>query len=159
MELGRLGSMEAIQQLGRFLYDERNPDGGFWPPDTEEPNSHPNYGVAAEAIHRALGASSPFKTPWEGGPPRAADVQRWWESEASRPYREWNAEEYEPMPPPRRRALSSATAVKSTAQGASPMSATTPPGTVLPVWLMLVLCVAGIAAVTWFAARRGRGAR
>jgi hypothetical protein len=103
--LGEVGSMEAMQQLGRYLFDDRNLEGpDFYPDDACGVNRQPqpNSNIASIALQHALGDAAP--------PPRnqmnVGEMRVWWKSDAARPYREWNFDDYEPMPPPRKRAAS-----------------------------------------------------
>ncbi len=98
-QLDLLGSMDAIQQIGRFLEDTRNPDhatamfminSGMSPPQR-------NLVGAASALILALGDAAPVQL-------SDADMhtlQEWWKSDAAKRYRDWTYENGLPMPPPR----------------------------------------------------------
>jgi len=89
--LERLASPEAIQQIGRFLDDERNPNeelgsaGGSTGP-------MPNSFNAVYALDHALGKNSPFQGKrLEGGmlePEQMRALKAWWRSDASLSYRQ-----------------------------------------------------------------------
>lgn len=101
--LGELGSMEAIQQIDRFLEDGRNPDLDYYDLKSGAPYPHAAGHYAVYALHRALREQSPLS------PSTAYRNERklldWWKAGGAKPYREWNHDEYEPMPPLRRRAV------------------------------------------------------
>lgn len=88
--LGRLGSEECIQQLGRFLFDQRNPDKGSRQYYIEPP-SNDEYAVIW--LHIALGEKSPLgkDAHFPRGallPPKQEKLREWWlTSEAAAPYR------------------------------------------------------------------------
>lgn len=106
--LGTIGSMECIQQLARFTNDTRCPEERFHDPDSGMPGPQRNGEVARYAMHVALGDASPIGQPACAyvDPGELLRLIGWWDSEAARPYREWNHEDHEPMPPPRKRAVS-----------------------------------------------------
>ena len=107
--MGAVGSMECIQVLGRFLNDRRCPKERFFDRNSGMPFPESNGEVACFAMHQALGAASPAGTQaylLGGKNSGFQKVRDWWASDAARPYREWNHEDYEPMPPPRKRAVS-----------------------------------------------------
>jgi len=147
--MGIVGSMECIQQIGRYLNDPRNPDSGMY--DPLEGLSEPRglHSGAADAMHEALGAASP------GGPNPVLELAGrmkfldWWNTESARPYREWNYEDYEPMPPPRKRAV-------SLRPPAAVIQATVPEDrqSLWPVVMILVL--AALAALLGFTKLRQR---
>ncbi|MBL9184805.1 MAG: hypothetical protein JNN17_21850 [Verrucomicrobiaceae bacterium] len=153
--LGTIGSMEAIQQLGRFLFDDRNLEGpDFYPDDAcgVNPRPQPNSSLAARSLRNSLGDAAP-------PPHNMLDVQAmraWWQEEAGRPYREWNYEDYEPMPPPRKRAVSlRPPGAKSLPPSGNPGAASS---LNLPaIWPVLVIfTLAALAAVLGFTKlRRG----
>jgi hypothetical protein len=107
-----VGSMEAIQQIGRFLEDTRAPDlpgallafemsTDYLDSDTECRMS--NASLAAHAMARVLGEDSPART-YQGKilvEPSTDVVQAWWTTDAAKPYREWNSETGPIMPPKR----------------------------------------------------------
>ncbi len=89
--LGQLGTPEAIQQIGRFMDDDRNPE---VPPNAIQPSDYdlpaPNYSYATAAMHEALKDNSPVKL----GPSgyfmgdNYETIQAWWRSDSSLPYRQ-----------------------------------------------------------------------
>lgn len=162
--LGRIGSMEAIQQLGRYLSDDRNlegyyfyggPDSGMNPPVE---NSH----EATVALRHALGDASPVPRVRSGviegfaGGETVEKMRSWWQSEAGRPYREWKYEDDEPMPPPRKRPVSLRTPSQ---QDPTTQPPSAPPNELrsTSIWpVILILAFAAIAAALGFSKlRRG----
>lgn len=94
--LGALGSPEAIQQIARFLDDQR--DFYFKLPRSDFPMmcefvtpAYPTSVHAADALHRALGEKSPLFGKVQPGTfmlgDRAAEMLRWWHSWQARSYR------------------------------------------------------------------------
>lgn len=93
-ELGELGTPEAIQQIGRFLWDKRNPD------FTENPFNGMlmpnmfNSRFAVRALNKALGDKSPIAGKFdasemiEPGEYSAQIIREWWASDASLPFRQ-----------------------------------------------------------------------
>ncbi|WP_300932221.1 hypothetical protein [Prosthecobacter sp.] len=110
--LQMVGSMEAIQQIGRFLQDKRAPDAlaaqlafekmtDYLDPAAESRES--NASLAAHAMGRVLGEDSPARM-YHGKivvEPEISVVQTWWKSDAAKFYREWNPETGPMMPPTR----------------------------------------------------------
>ncbi|MFO1439975.1 MAG: hypothetical protein U1F81_16750 [Verrucomicrobiaceae bacterium] len=147
--LGTIGSMEAIQQLGRFLFDDRNLEGpDFYPDDAcgVNPRPQPNSSLATKSLHDSLGDAAP--------PPHnqlnVEAMRAWWLSEAGRPYREWKYEDDEPMPPPRKRAVSlrpPGAKSLSTAGNPGPASSLNIPA----IWpVLVILTLAALAVVLGF---------
>lgn len=156
--LGRIGSMEAIQQLGRYLSDDRNLEGYYFygGPDSGMNPPVENSYEATVALRHALGDASPIPVRYgiiEGfaGGESVETMRTWWKSDAARPYREWNFDEYEPMPPPRKRAAS----LKPPS-----LKAMHPPISTVPVsvdsnrtvaWpVVVIICLAALAAILGF---------
>lgn len=91
LALGRLGTPEAIQQMGRFLQDKRNPQASLHT-SSDAGVPMPNWFHAAYALDDALGKKSPL----EGKRPASGilkddhfkELQQWWQSEASLAYRQ-----------------------------------------------------------------------
>lgn len=91
LALGRLGSPEAIQQIGRFLEDKRNPRAPLHTSADAAPPM-PNWFNAAYAMDEALGKRSPL----EGKRPNSGilqdahfkELQGWWRSEAGLSFRQ-----------------------------------------------------------------------
>lgn len=81
--LGEIASPEAIAELGRFLFDERNPEGDL-PPDSGL-NAVPNSLRAANAMGAALGDKPRIKSRKPGGygPTEVHALQKWWQSPAA----------------------------------------------------------------------------
>ena len=141
--------MECIQQLARFTNDTRCPEERFHDPDSGMPAPSRNSRVACYALHRALGASSPLGQPAHIDTRKFGLLRAWWDSEAARPYREWNHEDYEPMPPPRKRAVSlRPPAATSMSLSAGPNA----PSLNLPaIWpVLVIITLAALAAVLGF---------
>ncbi|MBL9133643.1 MAG: hypothetical protein JNG86_20705 [Verrucomicrobiaceae bacterium] len=171
--LGDLGSPECIQQIGRFLLDERSPIPDGWKPYTGTMVFAPIWGpsapsnVAVFAMDSALGENSPWK-PYRQGAGGFVNVtfelkkylQDWWRSEESAKYRvRLPGVEPPPDPPPLEGPL-----VRPTY---TPVPAPNPPQAPSGVeeessvlWKeMLVLGVSLLAVlmlVTWLASRRRR---
>lgn len=85
--LGEIGSPEAIVELGRFLFDDRNPE-GILPPDSGL-NTVPNSHRAANAIGAALGNKPGItnRKPGGYGPTEVLAWQTWWQSPSAIEYR------------------------------------------------------------------------
>jgi len=108
--LQMVGSMEAIQQIGRFLEDKRAPDAlaaqlafermtDYLDPAADSLES--NASLAAHAMVRVLGEDSPARMN-QGKivvEPAIDVVQTWWKSDAAKLYREWKPEAGPVMPP------------------------------------------------------------
>ncbi len=86
--LAELGTPEAIQQIGRFMFDDRCPE--YNPAWSYEGSlrPHPNAWVAAAALNKALKDKSPSRSFGYFGPEAYAAIQAWWRSDASLPYRQ-----------------------------------------------------------------------
>lgn len=110
--LQMVGSMEAIQQIGRFLEDKRAPDTlaakrafermtDYLDPAAQSQKC--NASLAASAMARVLGEDSPIRMS-QGDivvETEIGAVQTWWKSDAAKPYREWTPEAGPVMPPQR----------------------------------------------------------
>ncbi|MFO1439775.1 MAG: hypothetical protein U1F81_15745 [Verrucomicrobiaceae bacterium] len=154
--MGAVGSMECIQQIGRFLNDPRCPKERYFDRNSGMPFPVSNAHAACYDMHRALGASSPLGQPAHIDTRKFGLLRAWWDSDAARPYREWNYEDYEPMPPPRKRAVSlrpPAAKSLSTAGNPGPASSLNIPA----IWPVLAIITLGaLAAVLGFTKlRRG----
>ncbi|HYF37234.1 MAG TPA: hypothetical protein VD994_18175 [Prosthecobacter sp.] len=93
MSLQRIGTPEAVAQLGRFLDDKRNPELEDWSPQQGIPPPEPNYMTAAWGIAQILKDKLPFEM--QGGYNERRDlpkVRAWWKSDAAEPYRRLLAE-------------------------------------------------------------------
>ncbi|MFZ2277786.1 MAG: hypothetical protein WAW39_08300 [Prosthecobacter sp.] len=110
--LQMVGSMEAIQQIGRFLEDKRAPDAlgvkvalermdDYLDPPMDCMQS--NASLAAHAIAGVMGEDFPVRLSQREivGEPEISAVQTWWKSDAAKIYREWTQEAGPVMPPPR----------------------------------------------------------
>jgi hypothetical protein len=92
--LGTLATPEAIQQIGRFLDDVRNPEmGGDLVTGRIRPLAA-NSSYALRALNNALGDQSPIAGKVnavemaEPGPYYAQVIREWWASDASLPFRQ-----------------------------------------------------------------------
>ncbi|MGV3660832.1 MAG: hypothetical protein ACO1TE_11630 [Prosthecobacter sp.] len=92
--LGTLATPEAIQQIGRFLYDNRNPEMGG---DLVTGRIRPlavNSRFALRALNNAIGDKSPIAGKVgavemaEPGEYYAQVIREWWASDASLPFRQ-----------------------------------------------------------------------
>lgn len=95
--LQSIASPEAVAQIGRFLFDERNPEKGLAINDGtfEVPNSH----WAANAMGMALGNKIGAKQkPGFYGPDEVKSWQTWWQSPAADTYKTASAHKMG-MPP------------------------------------------------------------
>lgn len=96
--LGEIGSPEAVAELGRFLFDERNPEGDL-PPDSGL-NTVSNSHRAANAMGVALGNKPGIKNrkPGSYGPTEVFAWQTWWQSPAANEYRAAQIPSVQPTP-------------------------------------------------------------
>lgn len=108
--LQMVGSMEAIQQIGRFLEDKRAPDTlaaklafermtDYLDPAAQ--SQERNASLAAHAMAGVRSEDFPSRMP-QGETmvePEISAVQTWWKSNAAKPYREWTPEAGPVMPP------------------------------------------------------------
>lgn len=148
--MGAVGSMECIQQIGRFLNDPRCPKERYFDRNSGMPFPVSNAHAACYDLHRALGAASPLGQPAHIDTRKFGLLRAWWDSDAARPYREWNYEDYEPMPPPRKRAVSlrppAAKTLSPSASSGDSASQTLP-----AIWpVLVILTLAALAAVLGF---------
>ena len=97
--LGEIASPEAIAELGKFLFDERNPE-SILPPDSGL-NTVPNSHRAADAMGVALGDKPGIKNrkPGSYGPAEVLAWQTWWQSPAANEYRTVKVTSIQPSPP------------------------------------------------------------
>lgn len=97
--LGEIASPEAIAELGKFLFDERNPE-SILPPDSGL-NTVPNSHRAADAMGVALGNKPGIKNrkPGSYGPTEVLAWQTWWHSPAANEYRTVKVTSIQPSPP------------------------------------------------------------
>lgn len=162
-KLGLLGSMEAIQQIGRFLDDRRNPDEAISLHMIESSRAPPssNLNGAAYAMVKALGDASPVQLPRSLTLTSSAidTLQSWWKSDASKPYREWTYETGHPMPPPRPWPVAGVLPPKAPeAVVAVQKTPTVIPSqhTALKPWVLWTLAAAGISLAVLMAMRSRR---
>ncbi|MFO1441414.1 MAG: hypothetical protein U1F81_24055 [Verrucomicrobiaceae bacterium] len=152
--LGRIGSMEAIQQLGRYLYDDRNLEGSYFygGPDSGMNPPVSNAEAATRALHRALGDDGQTMEKRLG----VEETRLWWESEEGRPYREWKFENGNLTPPPRKGTISLPPPAPQdkTAPASLPTPNEARPTAIWPV--ILILAFAALAAVLGFTKLRRR---
>ncbi len=147
--LGRLGTPEAFEEIGRFLFDERNPDELL---DDNNPVG-PNHFFAAISMYEALDrkGAAPFKTENVGRflMENVEPMQRWWLSDSSKPFRVAKAE---PKPPPPSTGGQDAAPPQTTVTPASSMSGAQPAAW----WVFTGLVLLALAAI--FLATRKRKA-
>lgn len=146
--LGAIGSMEAIQQLGRYLYDDRNLEGKYFygGPDSGMDAPVSNAEAARVALHRALGDDGQSMEKRLG----LEETRQWWESEEGRPYREWKFETGNLRPTLRKGPISlpPPAPLDKTAPASPPTANEVRPTTIWPV--LVILTLAGLAAVLGF---------
>ncbi|MBL9133640.1 MAG: hypothetical protein JNG86_20690 [Verrucomicrobiaceae bacterium] len=179
--LGQLGGKEAVQQIGRFMYEEfivdlapqrqlkefgSNPTATKGIPFLEcgtqnelrKPES--NDRMAALAMHYALGADTPCVSMFPGAtwvPASAPVIEKWWRSDASLPYRQQlpgvELPEMVRNPP-------SAAEVEARRQEAEARFEAVSPeagGEQLPMWVNIAGLIAALGLVVWLAAhKRGK---
>jgi len=128
--LSKIASPEAIAELGRFLFDDRNPEGDL-PPDSGL-NTVPNSLRAANAIGAALGNKPGIKNrnPGSDGPPEVLAWQTWWQSPAANEYRAAQAASVQSTPPTQPR--------KDAEQNASEVPSELPTATPWSVWAVMI---------------------
>ncbi|WP_395748294.1 hypothetical protein [Prosthecobacter sp.] len=109
--LGELGSMEAIQQIARFISDPRNPAAATADHGRLLPiglMGRANFFYACQALQQALGDKSPLRD--EAGRAKKSEwvegddfdlLPAWWKSEAAKRYREWTYDQGAPLLHPR----------------------------------------------------------
>lgn len=161
--LGLLGSMEAIQQIGRFLEDRRDPDEAASIALIQTGRSPPSSNVvgASHAMIMALGDASPVRLPKSLilSSSIIVSLQSWWKSDAAKPYREWTYETGMPMPPPQPRQAAAVMPPKAPA----PVVAVPPTPAIIPTketgikpWMLWSLAAAGISLAVLLAMRGRR---
>ena len=162
--LGRLGSPEAIQQAGRFLDDERNPeaDRNLIQRDVVyRPNNAMAWWALQNLVMDDLDLPSEIKKQYKGGNfglgmQVEAATHAWWESDKSLPYRQGpNAET---KPPPSVKQMPSVTPhVPGTPQPPpSPKSILDAEERSLKIWIVGALLVAISASLVVLLVRRSK---
>ncbi len=88
--LGLLGSKEAIQQIGRFMFDERRPEHNPQIQYTDYQPPPPNKVLAIWAMRWALKDKAPVSVDKSGifSNTEMYKIEDWWRSDASLPYRQ-----------------------------------------------------------------------
>ncbi len=143
--LGEIGSPEAIVELGRFLFDDRNPE-GILPPDSGL-NTVPNSHRAADAIGVALGNKPGImnRKPGGYGPTEVLAWQTWWQSPAANEYRAAPAPSVQSAPPPQPRK-----GTENKADEAQPEPPTTTP------WLVWEVMIGALMALMFLLFQKRR---
>ncbi|MBL9132009.1 MAG: hypothetical protein JNG86_12460 [Verrucomicrobiaceae bacterium] len=159
--LGRLGTPEAVQQIGRFMFDTRNPGVDSLLPSGDYTPPLSNSAYAYFELAHALRDKSPVRM--DLGPLKYEDKMKaydtmvaWWRSEASLPWRQ-------PLPgvelpeivrhPPSEAELKRQEEEEQERQRRL-MEAAGAGGEPLPVWVNVAGAAAALLLAVWLAAHK-----
>jgi hypothetical protein len=159
--LTMVGSREALAELGRFLFDDRNPErerAEKLPPSEVTFALLPNSLMAANGIGRILGPQSPVQErPGFYGPEQVRKIREWWTSLEGEAFRTGFATSRPPDEPPRMEPVQ----IKEQRhpfpdQSPARSAAKTPAAAVehKPVWPWFVCGILALVAIVAFALKR-----
>lgn len=153
--LSSLGSTEAIQQIGRFLFDDRNPEFEVMAPQTDVMPPPDNQFVAITQMYRALKNESLAKK--NARPALGVNYEPlldWWRSDASLSYRQQlpgvELPEIVRHPPSAKEVESRHRASKARLEAVSPEAGGQP----LPLWVNVVAILSVASLAVWLAAHK-----